>query len=86
MKLNRKLLLPMLGLTALISGSVLVFSLTSIHAQAALPSVTSSCICDKGVDLGANNQVFSCQCGQMTCVVATRQATNSPASPQLSCR
>jgi hypothetical protein len=51
-----------------------------------LPLMNSSCICDKGVDLGANNQVFSCQCGQMNCVVATRLATNSPASPQLSCR
>jgi hypothetical protein len=86
MKLNGKLLLSALGLTGLISGSVLVFSLTSVHAQAALPPINSSCLCDKGVDLGANNQVFSCQCGQMNCVVATRLATNSPASPQLSCR
>ncbi len=86
MKLNRKLLFSTLGLAAFVSASILVFSLTSVHAQAALPLMNSSCICDKGVDLGANNQVFICQCGQMNCVVATRQATNSPASPQLSCR
>lgn len=86
MKLHTKLWLSTLGVAALLSGGAFVSGLSPAQAQAAAPTLTSSCVCDHGYDLGSNNQIFSCQCGPMQCVVSTRNASSSPASPQLFCK